>query len=139
MLVAQVDDSYDSHNSLQHLASDFIGGQSNKHADFPISLSSLLIAPSPAWKMERGHGIGMSNQPKEPLGDTFTRGIEGIWYCRLQKRRSSQSAHHTVHNTSHTVILYIVVKYTCLPYIRIHYLKPLSDGSKKSNERTIGT
>ena len=126
---------------------------------FPISLSSLLIAPSPHarwdWDMER---IGASKQWKEPLGDTFARGMEGI--SRLYKHstsvntliqivsyRSSQSA-HTLYNIRHTVI---IQSYTLVYYIiyllnirvyhifRIHYPKPLSDGSKKPNERTIGT
>ncbi|KAK9296529.1 hypothetical protein QLX08_009479 [Tetragonisca angustula] len=56
-----------------------------------------------------------------------------------------QSVIPTSYNTRHTqstvnrVLSYIVFKYTCLSNIRIHYSKPLSDGSKKPNERTIGT
>ena len=35
----------------------------------------------------------MSKQRKRPLGDTFARGMEGVWYCRLYK-------HSTVSYTS---------------------------------------
>ena len=90
--------------------------------------------------------IGM-NKPKkrDSRRHLCPPGMEGVWSCHLYKHRHtaylrqliSYSTQHQSH--SHYSILYIVVKYKCLTYIRIHYLKPLSDGSKKPNERTIGT
>ena len=43
----------DSHNSLQHLARDFIDGQGHKHADFP-NFPVVLANCTPACKMGLG-------------------------------------------------------------------------------------
>ena len=68
MLVAQVGDSYDSHNSLQHLAGDFIDGQGNKHADFPVVPSNCTpCMQDGTGDMER---IGMINR-KTPLPEVW--------------------------------------------------------------------
>ena len=48
---------------------------------------------------------------------------------------SSQSDIHTRAPTSYNHQT-VVVKYTCFTKICIHYFKPLSDGSKRPNERT---
>ena len=53
-LVGQVNDSYDTRNSLQHLSTDFI-------LTFPIS---LLIALSPASKKGLGYGKDWHEQNK---------------------------------------------------------------------------
>ena len=147
MLVAQVGNSYDSHNSLQHLAGDFIDSQGNKHADFP----NFPVVPSNCTPcMQDGTGdmekIGMINQRKNPLEDTLDRNMEGVWCCRLYKHSSCISVRSCIHHTTpvtqssvNRIHSYIVVKYTCLSNIRIHYSKPLSDGSKKPDERSIGT
>ena len=62
MLVEQIDDSYDSHNSLQYLARDFIDSQGNNHADFP----NLPVDPalSPALKKGLRYGKDRHEQNK---------------------------------------------------------------------------
>ena len=66
--VVQVGDSYDSHNSLQHLARDFIDGQGHKHADFP-NFPVVLANCTPCMQDETGdmEGIGMINQRGKTL------------------------------------------------------------------------
>ena len=75
--VAQVGDCCNSHNSLQHLARDFIDGQGHKHANlpnFPVVLANCTpCMQDGTGDMER---IGMINQRGKTLEATLARGKE---------------------------------------------------------------